>query len=370
MLCQTTAFVDLKKIEHNLGVVKSKLRPQTKIMAAVKAEAYGHGMAAVSQKLYSLGVRHFAVACLDEALSLRSLLPDCEILVLGFTHPSQAAVLSENRITQALYSEEFAEKLSHYCVKNSVSVTVHLAFETGMGRIGFADAESAIKSAKLAGIKVEGAFTHFPRADMTDSDSVEFTKAQFEKFQNMTDAVRQAGIELAVCHCANSAAVFKFPEFQLDMVRAGIALYGLSPNPEDKGCYDELKPAMQLKTVISHVKTVSRGDPIGYGSSFVAPKQMRIATVPCGYADGYLRSFGAGHVLVCGKRAKIVGRVCMDQMMIDVTDIPQAELLGEVTLFGSSQDEYLSVNELAQLDDTINYQIICGITKRVVRVYE
>jgi len=369
VLCQTTAFISLENLAHNLGVVRSKIAQNTVVMAAVKAEAYGHGLAAVSQKLYSLGVKHFAVACLDEALSLRSFIPDSEILVLGFTHPSQAAVLSENRIIQALYSEDFAKELSYYCTINNVSVKTHIAFETGMGRIGFSDADSAVRAAKMSGIEVEGAFTHFPRADMTDNESVEFTKGQVEKFIEMTDTLKNAGIKLSLCHCANSAAAIKFPEFHFDMVRVGISLYGLAPNPDDSA-YDELKPVMQLKTPISHIKEVDKGATIGYGSTFVADKKMRIATVPCGYADGYLRSLSSGYVLVCGKKAKILGRICMDQMMIDVTEIPQAKLFDEVTLFGDSENEHLSVNELAKLSNTINYEIICGITRRVVRVYE
>ena len=369
MLCQTTAFISLNDLEHNLSVVQSKIGKKTSVMAAVKAEAYGHGMAAVSQKLYSLGVKSFAVACLDEALSLRNTLPDCEILILGFTHPSQAAVLSENNIAQTIYSLDFAKELSRYCALNNVEVKCHIAFETGMGRIGFCDAHSAIESAKLYGINIIGAFTHFPRADMTDEESIAFTKNQVNKFVNMTNELKKAGIESLVCHCANSAAAMKYPEFHFDMVRVGIALYGLAPNPEDSA-YDGLKPIMQLKTPISHIKKVEKGATIGYGSSFVAKEEMTVATVPCGYADGYLRSLSSGYVLVCGKRAKILGRICMDQMMIDITNIPEAKLFESVTLFGNSDDKHLSVNELAKLSNTINYEIICGITKRVVRVYE
>ncbi len=370
MLCQTTAYIDLKNIEHNTAVVRSRLCPQTKIMAAVKAEAYGHGMNAVSAKLYSLGVKSFAVACLDEALSLRQCLPDCEILILGFTHPSQAAILSENRISQAIYSEEFALALSGYCKKNGVSVAAHLAFDTGMGRIGFTDTDAAIRSSRLEGINIVGAFTHFSRADMVDGESVEFTKNQYKRFEKIVKELKREIKTPLVCHCANSAGVFKYPEFQMDMVRAGIVLYGLAPNPEDKQSYSDIKPAMQLKTVISHIKEVEAGAAISYGGTFVADKKMKIATVPCGYADGYLRSFGAGYALVCGKKAKIVGRVCMDQMMLDVTDIPQAELLGTVTLMGKSGDEYISADDLARLDESINYQVVCGVTKRVIRVYE
>jgi alanine racemase len=278
--------------------------------------------------------------------------------------------LSENNISQAIYSEEFAEALSGYCKKNGVSVTAHLAFDTGMGRIGFADVDAAIRSCKLEGIKIEGAFTHFSRADMTDDESVEFTKNQYKKFEKIVSKLKNEIKTPLVCHSANSAGAFKYPEFQMDMVRAGIVLYGLAPNPDDSQSYSDIKPAMQLKTVISHIKEVEAGAAISYGGTFVADKKMRIATVPCGYADGYLRSFGAGYVLVCGKRAKIVGRVCMDQMMIDVTDIPEAKLLGTVTLMGKSGDEYISADDLAKLDESINYQVVCGVTKRVIRVYE
>ena len=359
MLCQTTAYVSLKNIEHNISVIRQKLNNNTKIMAAVKGDAYGHGVVAVATRLSKIGVNSFAVACLDEALQLRNILPESEILILGFTHPSLSLVLSKNRIIQALYGPEFAKALSQSCEKNSVEVETHLAFDTGMGRIGFTDAKSAIEAAGLYGIKVSGAFTHFSCADMTDEKSEKFTKQQFENFVKITDEVKAAGVEIPTRHCANSAVVFRFPEFQLDMVRAGIAMYGLAPNPDDAETYKDIKPAMELKVPISHIKTVEKGATIGYGAAYIAPKKMRIATIPCGYADGYHRSLAAGSVLVCGKRAKIVGRVCMDQIMIDVTDIPEADFLSPVTLFGTSGQEVLSVDELAKLSDTINYQLIC-----------
>ena len=370
VLCQTTAFVSLENLEHNTNVVRSKLKSDTQIMATVKGDAYGHGIAAVSKKLYMLGVKHFAVACLDEALVLRKCLPDCEILIIGFTHPSKVAILSQYRIVQSLYSEQLAQLFSESCKENGVSVNVHLAFDTGMGRIGFTDVKSALRASSLYGIRVKGAFTHFSSAYMTDRESEQFTRNQFKKFKEITDCLKNEEFDRLVCHCANSAAIFGFPEFQMDMVRAGIVLYGLSPNPDDTQSYNGLKCVMRLETVISHIKTVYAGDPIGYGGAFVAQKQMRIATVPCGYADGYNRSFGAGDVLICGKRAKIVGRVCMDQMMIDVTDIPKAELLSKVTLIGKDGDNFISADELAERDNSINYEVVSGIGKRVIRVYE
>lgn len=370
MLCQTTAYVSLKNIEHNISVIRKHLDSSTKIMAAVKGDAYGHGVVAVATRLSKIGVNSFAVACLDEALQLRNILPDSEILILGFTHPSLSLVLSKNRIIQAVYGLEFAHALSQSCEKNSVEVETHLAFDTGMGRIGFTDAQSAIEASRLYGINVTGAFTHFSCADMTEESAEEFTKQQFESFLKLTDEAKKSGVNIKTRHCANSAAIFKYPEFQLDMVRAGITIYGLAPNPEDSETYKEIKPAMELKVPISHIKTVEKGAAIGYGAAYIAPKQMRIATVPCGYADGYHRLLAKGSVLVCGKRAKIVGRVCMDQFMIDVTDIPDAEFLSPVTLFGTSGQETLSIDELASLSDTINYQVICDVSKRVIRVYE
>ncbi len=366
MLKKTTAFVSLENIEHNLNIIKSKLSQETEVMAVVKSDAYGHGAVEVSKKLYSLGVRYFGVACISEALEVREALPDCEILILGFTHPSDAEILSDNNITQALYGTEFAKELSGNAQKCGKTVKTHLIFDTGMGRIGFTDSCDAIWAAKLPGIEVLGAFTHFSCADMLDENGKEYTAKQYKKFCSFLKDVEDAGIKLGLRHCSNSAAIFRFPEYQLDMVRVGIALYGMCPNSQDKQSYTGLKPAMQLKAPISHIKSVSKGDSISYGAAFTADKNMRIATIPCGYGDGYHRACGAGSVSICGKRAKIVGRICMDQMMIDVTDIPQAQFLSDTELIGND----VTADELAQLIGTINYQITCDVSKRVERVYK
>ncbi|MEE1280068.1 MAG: alanine racemase [Oscillospiraceae bacterium] len=366
MLKKTTAFISLKNIEHNLNVVKSHLSPKTEILSVVKSDAYGHGVVEVSKKLYTLGVRYFGVACLSEALELREALPDAEILIFGFTHPSDAEILSNNNITQALYGTEFAKQLSENAQKCGRAVKTHLAFDTGMGRIGFKDANEAISAAKLSGIEVLGAFTHFSCADKCDDGGRAYTENQYKKFCSFLKNVEDAGIKIGLRHCSNSAAVFRYPEFQMDMVRVGIALYGLCPNPQDKQSYKGLKPAMQLKAPISHIKWVNKGDSISYGAAFTAEKDMRIATLPCGYADGYHRALGAGSVSISGRRAKIVGRICMDQMMIDVTDIPAAQFLSEAELLGSE----ITADELAELIGTINYQVACDISKRVERVYE
>lgn len=365
MLKNTTAFVSLENIEHNLRLIRSKLKSETKIMAAVKSDAYGHGAKEVSKKLYSLGVRHFGVACLNEALEIRNEIPDCEILIFGFTHPLDVKTLSDNNITQALYGMDFAKELSEACQKQGVEVKTHLAFDTGMGRIGFKNSEDAIKAASLFGIEVLGAFTHFSCADSLDEAGIEYTKNQYKKFCEFLSEVANAGIKIKTRHCCNSAAIFRFPEFQMDMVRAGIALYGLAPNSDDKESYRGIKAAMKIVAPISHIKTVEKGDCISYGATFTADKQMRLATIPCGYGDGYHRSYAKGSVHICGKSAKIIGRICMDQMMVDVTDIPEAQFLGQAELLS----ENVSADYLASLIGTINYQVTCDFSKRVVRVY-
>ncbi len=367
---KTTAYISLDNIEHNVRLMREKLKAETRLMVAIKADAYGHGMVEVAKRLYSIGVSDFAVATLDEALLLREILPESNILILGFTPPQSAKDLAENDIVQTVYGSDFAKALSENCKKDNVSVRCHLAFDTGMGRIGFTDSQSAFSAASLLGIEVEGAFTHLSCADVLTAQSEEFTKNQYEKFVRLCSECEKLGIELKLKHCSNSAAIFRYPEFQLDMVRAGIVTYGLSPNPDDKETYIGIKPAMQLRATISHVKEVEKGATVSYGATFVAPKKMRIATVACGYGDGYHRSNSAGYVLVCGKRAKIVGRVCMDQFMVDVTDIPDAQFLSTATLFGQSGDEFLPIEELATLSDTINYQIACDVSKRVERIYE
>lgn len=367
MPIQTTAYISLKNIQNNVLKIRERIKDTTRIMGVVKADAYSHGVSNVATTLYKMGVTDFAVACLDEALTLRNILPDCSIMILGFTHPSLAPVLAKNNIKQSLYGLDFAKELSRCCKDNNLNITCHIAIDSGMGRIGFTNIDEAYEACTLDGIKMEGAFTHFSCAD---EDRYEFTKSQFDFFNSFTDELVKKGIEIKIRHCSNSAAIFKYPEFQLDMVRAGIVLYGLAPNADDEKSYQGILPVMQLRVPISHIKEVEKGATISYGAEYVAPKRMRVATVPCGYGDGYHRSFKDGYVLCCGKRAKILGRVCMDQFMIDVTDIPEARFLTPVTLFGTDGDETLSVNELAKIDGTINYQIVCDVSKRVIRVYE
>jgi len=369
MLEQTTAFVNLKNIEENLSLIKSKVEESTKIMVAVKADAYGHGALKVSQALYNKGVKYFAVATVDEALELRRGLPDAEILILGFAHPNKAQLILENDIIQTVFSNDYALALSERIKDSGKKLRVHLAIDTGMGRIGLENAEDALRVAKMPELSIEGAFTHFSCADETSDDAKEFTKNQFLRFLSITSELEKNGVDLKIKHCSNSAAIFKYPEYQLDMVRVGIALYGLYPNVSDSDTYKGIKPAMQLKAPISHIKSVNKGATISYGRDFVADKPMRVATVACGYGDGISRLLSKGYLLVEGKRAKILGRICMDQLMIDVTDIENVSFLSKATVFGEDRNECVSVDELAKILGTINYQIVCDVSKRVVREY-
>ncbi len=370
MIDKTTAIISLENLEHNIKVAKSKINPETKMLCVVKADAYGHGAVEISKKLYSLGIRNFGVATIDEALEIRKALADSEILIFGFTNPDNAKILSDNNITQAIYSKEFSEKLSESSEKNGCSVKVHIAFDTGMNRIGFKNVAQAVACAKLKGVEVCGAFTHFACADGVSERETEFTKEQYRKFLSCIKDVKAAGISLKTCHCANSAAIFNYPELQLDMVRLGISMYGLSSDSKKSTVYKDIKPVMQLKSPVSNIKTLEKGESIGYGATYTADRQIRVATISCGYADGYRRSFSKGYVLICGKRAKILGRICMDQFMVDVTDIKDAQLMSEATLLGTDGREQIFAEDLAALDSTIDHEIVCGISKRVKRIYK
>ena len=369
MPIRATAYVSLDNIENNIRVIQSKLNnKETKVMATVKGDAYGHGARAVSQRLYNIGIRYFGVSSIEEAVELRSCIPDdAQILIFGYTHPSRSKTLCEKNIIQTIYSLDIAKAFSENL--GDEKLRVHIAIDSGMGRIGFQNADEIVSAAKMHGLKIEGAFTHFSCADETSDKAKNFTRNQFEKFMSIINEIENKGIELKLKHACNSAAIFKYPEYQLDMVRAGIVIYGLAPNPDDIEVYKEIIPAMQLKAPISHIKMVEKGTSIGYGADFCAQEPMRVATVPIGYADGYSRAFCKGYTLVRGKRAKILGRVCMDQLMIDVTDIPEAALFDTVTLFGESEGKTLSCDDLARLSNTINYEIVCDISKRVVREY-
>lgn len=365
------AQVDLGAIRHNITEARKKIKDTTKIMAIVKADAYGHGAVPVAKSLLDL-VDAYGVATLEEAVELRKNKIDKMILILGYTPEGDYEDLILHDISQAVYTEEMAQKLSDMAVKLGKKAKVHIKIDTGMGRIGFpptektADLIAEIK--KFPGIELEGMFTHFARADETTTEPV---KEPLKKYMHMVERLSERGIEIPVKHVSNSASIMRIPEANLDMVRSGITTYGLYPSEEVDKKEMDLIPAMQWKAHISFVKDVEPGSSISYGGTFTAQKKMRVATVPVGYADGFKRDLSnrGASVLVHGKRAAILGRICMDQFMIDVTEIDGVQIGDEVTLFGRDGDAFIPVEEIADASHSFNYEYVCGISPRVPRKY-
>lgn len=365
------AQVDLGAIRHNITEARKKIKDTTKIMAIVKADAYGHGAVPVAKSLLDL-VDAYGVATLEEAVELRKNEIDKMILILGYTPEGDYEDLILHDISQAVYTEEMAQKLSDMAVKLGKKAKVHIKIDTGMGRIGFpptektADLIAEIK--KFPGIELEGMFTHFARADETTTEPV---KEPLKKYMHMVEMLLERGIEIPVKHVSNSASIMRIPEANLDMVRSGITTYGLYPSEEVDKKEMDLIPAMQWKAHISFVKDVEPGSSISYGGTFTAQKKMRVATVPVGYADGFKRDLSnrGASVLVHGKRAAILGRICMDQFMIDVTEIDGVQIGDEVTLFGRDGDAFIPVEEIADASHSFNYEYVCGISPRVPRKY-
>lgn len=369
---RVAAFVDLDAIEENFEAMKAGLPAGTKMAAVIKANGYGHGAVPVARMLepkdYIWG---YAAATVEEALDLRGSGIQKPVLVLGYVFPDDYEQLVEQEIRPAVFRMDMAEELSREAVRQNKILPVHIKLDTGMSRIGFPDTEEALEAVcrirELPGIRLEGLFTHFSRADEKDKS---FTDRQLKRFLSFREACRQRGTEFSICHCANSAAIIDMPETAMDLVRAGIAMYGLYPSDEVKKERVSLKPAMELKSHIVHVKEIPAGTQVSYGGIYTAPETRRIATIPVGYGDGYPRSLSdKGCVLIAGKRAPIRGRVCMDQFMVDVTEIPEAVPGMEVTLFGRDKGSLLSLEELAELSGRFNYEFVCDISGRVPRLY-
>lgn len=374
-LRRSWAVVNLDNVAHNVREIRKKLRPGCMIMGVVKADAYGHGDKYIADELIKLGVNWFAVSNINEAMSLRNQGIFHPILVLGTTPPVRAKQLCEYNITQTVYSMGYARQLQEEAEKQDVTVQCHIKVDSGMGRIGFdaSNLEEAVQQIKTAccfpNLQCDGIFTHFSSADEYNDPAIDYTHQQFERFKMVNDRLEQEGIRFSLHHCCNSGGIVNYPEYHWDMVRAGILLYGLIPDSGCKGKID-LKPVMELKAVISMVKNVKAGSKISYGRTFTAPRDMRLATLPIGYADGYHRSLSnRGKMLINGKYAKIVGRVCMDQLLLDVTEIPEAEENMEVTIVGEDGGKRITMEEIARLSDTVHYEIMCIIGKRVPRVY-
>lgn len=377
MLKRTWAQVNLDSVSHNYKLIRSLLKPKTKICCVIKADAYGHGAVELAKEYEVLGADWFAVSNFDEAVQLRKANIQCPILILGYTPPDMAPELCKYDITQAIIDAEYGEKLSQEAAKAAVTVHAHIKLDTGMSRVGFfyqepecndASLQEIEKVCRLPALQVEGIFTHFAVAD-EGKDGDAFTRKQFGNFTTAISKLAARGITFKIHHCANSAAILDYPEMQLDMVRPGIILYGLNPSAKIRH-KQNLVPVMELKSTVAMVKTVPSGTTVSYGRQFCSKEPVKVATIPIGYADGYPRTLCShADMLVHGKRAKIIGRICMDQLMLDVSHIPDVKAGDTVTVFGTDGSACITTDELAKYLGTIHYEVVCNLSKRVTRVY-
>lgn len=367
---RTWTEIDLSNLEHNYRALRAMLPQGCRFLGVVKADAYGHGAVQVARRLETLGAEYLAVACLDEALELRQAGITTPILILGYTPVERADSLLEGGITQTVYDVDMAKALSDAAMAAGKSLKIHVKADTGMSRLGWlcgeADQSAAVEAiaqvCALPGLEAEGIYTHFANAD-GDED---YTMLQFTRFLDLLEALKDRGITFAIRHCAASAAALKFPCTHLDMVRPGIALYGHYPDPSCEGLDGPgLRPVMTLKTRVASVKTVPAGTPVSYGCTHVLDRETKLAALTIGYADGLPRLCSDRlEVLVKGSRAPIVGRICMDMCMADVTGLDVAPG-DEVEVFG----EHLPIEDVAALAGTIQYELLCAVSPRVHRAY-
>lgn len=365
------AIVDLDAIASNIKNIRAKVDKNSGIIGIIKADAYGHGSVETAKVLLDNGADWLAVAVVDEGLNLRKNGITAPILLLGYTPELRLNDVINNGFIQTVYSYDTAKKLSDAASALGKKAVIHIKIDTGMGRIGYRvneeSADEIVKISKLPNIDVNGMFTHFSTADEADKA---YTLEQYNKFVKMNDMLEERGLHIPVKHAANSSAIMDFDNMMFNMVRPGIILYGAYPSDEVKKENLSLSPAMSIKTHVSYVKDVNEGDSISYGRKYIAPSKRRIATIPVGYADGFIRAYSkGGKVLVRGEYAPIVGRICMDQFMVDVTDIDGVEVNDEVVLMGRQGDKEITADFIASVLDTINYEVFCTLSKRVPRQY-
>lgn len=364
------ANIDLSAIYQNVVNAKKLLAPDTKLMAVVKADAYGHGAVEVAKEIDDVADA-YGVAILEEGIELRQAGITKPILILGFTPQEQYPAMISYDIDTAVFQLDMAQKLSQTAIRMNKKAKVHIKLDTGMSRIGFslneASLDEIIKISKLQGIQIEGCFSHFARMDEKDKTSA---NKQLKAFCDFVKEIENAGVSLPIKHISNSAGITEAPEAHLDMVRDGISIYGLYPSDEVQKEKLPLIPAMEWKTKVSYVKELDAGTEVGYGGTYTTTKKTAVATIPIGYADGYPRSLSnKGHVLIHGQYAPILGRVCMDQFMVDVTDIAEVKEGDIVTLFGKDGKEQISVEEISEMAYSFNYEFVCDVGKRVPRVF-
>ena len=373
---RTWAEINLDAAAHNYKEIRKRASKSAMLCCVIEADGYGHGAVMLAHLYEKLGADWFAVSNIEEAMQLRSAGIKKPVLILGYTPAECAEMLSENNISQAVYSLEYAEALNECAEKAGVKIKIHLKLDTGMSRIGLlcqsrSEDNKAVSDGfnicSMPSFETEGVFTHFAVADEGE-DGEDFTINQFDNFMYTVKRLEQMGVKFKVRHCANSGAIEDYPQMHLDMVRAGIVLYGLAPSVKIKNPLD-LQPVMELKSAVSHTKEIHPGMTVSYGRTYTADKTARLATIPVGYADGYVRSVAKdGYVLLHGKRAKIRGRICMDQCMVDISDIEDVKIGDAATVFGREKNAP-SADDIARWIGTINYEVTCIVGKRVARVY-
>jgi len=365
--------IDLKAIAHNVRQLAGVTAPNTKLMAVVKANAYGHGANQVARTALENGASYLGVARVAEGEALRQAGIKAPVLVLGYTPPANYPALLDNNLAQTVYNLATAAELSAMATREGKKVIIHIKVDTGMNRLGFGCTDTGavrdiLSIASLPRLEVEGIFTHFAAADSEDKD---YTMAQWLKFNTLLQSLAVKGLTFRYRHAANSAAIIDLPETNLDMVRAGIAMYGAYPSHEVKMSRVSLQPAMSVKALVAQVKKVPAGTGVSYGVSYLTPNQTVVATIPAGYADGYSRLLSSrGEVLVHGRRARVIGRICMDQFMVDVGHIPGVVPGEEVVLLGRQNGAEIRADDLAAQIGTIAYEVFCMINARVPRIYQ
>ena len=375
-LKRTWAEIDLDALAHNYTVLRNRIGADVKFLGVVKADAYGHGSVQVSRLLQEMHADYLAVSSIDEAVELRLNDITMPILILGHTPKEQVGRLIKYNITQAVTCKAKALEYSEEAVRLGGTLKIHIKVDTGMSRLGYlcdgdyfdTGVEGICEGCSLPGLDAEGIFTHFAKSDEEDKTSANH---QLELFQNFIDRIQtELGLTIPVKHCANSAAILEMPQANMDMVRAGITTYGLYPSEEVSKDIVPLRAAMSLYSHIVYCKTIHAGQSVSYGGLFTAQKDTRVATIPVGYGDGYPRSLsGKGYVLIRGKKAPILGRVCMDQFMVDISEIPGVMEGDKVTLLGVDGTERITAEELGELSGRFNYEFVCDLWKRIPRVY-
>ena len=364
--------IKLDAVKNNVKNIRGLLKDGTRLLAVIKADAYGHGAVEVAKSLlFDGGADYFGVATYGEAEQLRRAGINTPVLILGAVFGDEYAELVKDNITLTVFDFDTAKKLSDTAKKLGKTAKIHIKIDTGMARIGFLPSEDAveeiIKISKLDGIEIEGMFSHFAKADEADKMP---TRVQFEKFMFIKNELLKRGIKIPICHICNSAGIIDFPEYHLDMVRSGIITYGYYPSDFVNKDALKLESAMSFKSRVVHIKTVEAGTSVSYGGTFTAKEKMKIATVSAGYADGYNRLLSnKADVIINGERCRVLGRVCMDQLMVDATHLKNINLGDEVILFGKSGNNTVTVEETAEIIGTINYEVLCSLSKRVPGVY-